>query len=191
MRVKMVYPCDFSFILHYSVLDKFLSLESWHSHLHWLSLHRDLYILFIRLSPTQAQWTCCWLKASGFAPATGWWWLLAPSVLVFRSWCSCGGDENNCSSGVDNAEIDSRPINSQPCWDSAGNTSGGFILALKPLSASRLQHLLLRTGSGWASWGDSQDKPVRLWLCVNAKGILLLRYAVQRCFQCCLAGCLL
>lgn len=77
-----------------------------------LSVHRDLYILLIRLNSTNSQGTR--LKASCFPPATDCWWLLALSVLVFRCWCSCGGDENNLSTGIDNAEITSRPSRISP-----------------------------------------------------------------------------
>ncbi|KAF4793625.1 hypothetical protein TURU_109793 [Turdus rufiventris] len=33
---------------------------------------------------------------------------------VHKCWCSCGGDENNLSTGIDNAEITSRPSRVSP-----------------------------------------------------------------------------
>lgn len=178
----MFYPHDFSFILLYGDLVQYLSPEIWHSLLHWLSFHRDLYILFIRLNPTQSQWTCCWFKDSGFAPVTGQWWLFVPSVPVFKCWCSCRGDENNSSTGADNAEIASRPRRVSPVE---------MVLKTVQVCLYSLWNHCQQMGPGWASGDESWDELGRLWLCVNARGILLLRYAVQHHFQCCLVGRLL
>lgn len=149
-------------------------------------------IFLIRLNPTNSQET--WLKASLFPPSSGCWWLLALSVPVFRCWCSCGGDENNSSTGTDNAEITFRP-----------SRVSAVEMVLKTVQVclyflwnhchqmvdKQLQHLHLRMSPGWASWEESRDEPIHLWWCVNAKGILLLRCAPQPCFQYSLKGCFL
>lgn len=106
VTVKMFTPPPhpiFSFTLQYGDLVKYPSLESCHSHLHWLSLHRDFYILDHQSQHYTPKWPCCWLKASSFAPVASCWWLLTPAVPVARWCCSCGSDKNNLSTGVDNA----------------------------------------------------------------------------------------
>lgn len=175
MRVKICCP-GFSFTLHYSDLVKYPSLESCHSHLHWLSLHRHLYILLIRLSTTQPKWTCCWLKASIFAPVAGRWWLLTPAVPVSRWWCSCGGDKNNLSTGVDNASSPSMASPVEMTLETVQVCLYSLWNHCHRMDCSTCHREEVR---GCASWDDGQEEPVRLWLCVHAKGILLLRYAVQ------------
>lgn len=146
----------------------------------WLSVHRVLYIFFIRLNPTNSQGM--WLKASCFPPATGCWWLLALSVLVFRCWCSCGGDENNLSTGIDNAEITSRPSRVSPV-EMVPKTAPVCLYCSETIVSKWAAESALRMSPGWDRWEESWDEPVHLPGCVNAKGISLLRCALQHSFH--------
>lgn len=189
MRVKMFYLHDFSFILHCS---DFVKHHPWKA-----GIHTCIGSHFAGTSTSCSSGSTLHNPnehAAYSKPQA----LLLPLASggcllhLCRCWCSCGGGENNWSTSVDNAEIDSIPSQISPV-EVALNTVQVCLYSLWSHCQQMdwLQHLLLRAGPGWASREESWDDPVCLWFCVSAKGILLLRYAVQHRSQCCLAGCLL